>query len=156
MVLDILQLKTAFEYQSIRSKTEHHGPGPWESISLSKFQQDFCNLSIFRNIFFQFCIFFGVTLFSDAISAKVFSFLKACCSVVHRRFWLLPKSNHYPRRWFCLRRPPPYRSSKKQAYSLVFESQYCVYGSTGWEIPSSFQRSKRYAQSLNGAERQPF
>ena len=39
----------------------------------------------------------------------------ACCSVVHRRFWLLPKSNHYPRRWFCLRRPPPYRSSKKQA-----------------------------------------
>jgi len=80
----------------------------------------------------------------------------ACCSVVHRRFWLLPKSNHYPRRWFCLRRPPPYRSSKKQAYSLVFESQYCVYGSTGWEIPSSFQRSKRYAQSLNGAERQPF
>ena len=45
---------------------------------------------------------------------------------------------------------------KKKAYRLFFESQYCVYGSTDWEIPSSFQRSKRYAQSPNGAERQPF
>ena len=53
---------------------------------------------------------------------------KAYSSVVHNKFRSIRSRITTLADIIFLRRPPPYRSSKKQAYSLVFESQHYVFG----------------------------